>query len=76
MTDAMRNLRALPEKSADADLVRAMIGFAAKRLMEREMGGLTGAAQGEKSAARLDKRNAYQDGGRGPGRSSCASQAA
>lgn len=57
MTDEMMNLRALVEKAPDADLLREMIGFAAQRLMELEVAGLTGAAYGEKNAERLAQRN-------------------
>ncbi len=61
MTNDMMNLRALIEKSPDADFLREMIGYGAQRLMELEVGGLTGAAHGEKSAERLVQRNGYRD---------------
>jgi putative transposase len=61
MTDEIMSLRALLEKSSDADLLREMIGFTAQRLMELEVEGLTGAAYGEKSAERLVQRNGYRD---------------
>jgi len=61
MTNPMMDLRSLVEKSADADLLREMIAFAAERLMELEVGALTGAAHGEKSPGRLVQRNGYRD---------------
>lgn len=61
MTDEMMSLRALLEKSPDADLLREMIGFASERLMELEVGALTGAAYGEKSAERLVQRNGFRE---------------
>ncbi|PYE80200.1 mutator family transposase [Pseudoroseicyclus aestuarii] len=61
MTKPMMDLRELVEKSSDADLLREMIGFAAERLMDLEVGGRTGAAYGEKSPERLAQRNGYRD---------------
>ncbi|HEX4506676.1 MAG TPA: IS256 family transposase [Alphaproteobacteria bacterium] len=61
MTDEMMSLRALLEKSSDTDLLREMIGFTAQRLMELEVGGLTGARHGERSAERLNHRNGYRE---------------
>jgi putative transposase len=61
MTDEMMNLRALLEKSSDADLLREMVGFAAQRLMELEVEGLTGAAHGARDPERINHRNGYRD---------------
>ncbi len=61
MTNDMMNLQASPEKSPDADFLREMIGYAAQRLMDLEVGVVTGAAHGEKSADRLVQRNGCRD---------------
>jgi transposase-like protein len=61
MTDEMMALRAVLEKSPDADVLREMIGFAAERLMELDVRGLTGADHGERSPDRLALRNGYRD---------------
>ena len=61
MTTDMMNLRTLLEKSSDTDLLREMIAFAAQRLMDLEVEGLTGAGHGERRADRLNHRNGYRD---------------
>ena len=61
MTTPMMDLKSLVEKTPDADLLREMISFAAERLMELEVGALTGAAYGEKSSERLSQRNGYRE---------------
>jgi hypothetical protein len=76
MTDETMALRGLLEKSADASFLREMIGFAAERLMELEVGELTGAVHGERSPDRLVSATATgtATGRPGPGRSSCGSR--
>ncbi len=61
MTDTETALRELLAKGTDASLLREMIGFAAERLMELEVGGMAGAAHGERSPDRLVQRNGYRD---------------
>ena len=61
MTDDKIALREMLEKGSDATFLREMIGFAAQRLMELEVGEVTGAAPGERSPNRLVQRNGYRD---------------
>ena len=50
MTQDMMTLRALLEKSSDADLLREMIGFTAERLMALEVEGLPAGSRVERNA--------------------------
>ena len=61
MTEQETALRALLAKGADASVLRNMISFAAERLMELEIGHMTGAAHGERSPDRQVQRNGYRD---------------
>lgn len=61
MTDDRIALREMLEKGSDATFLREMIGFAAQRLMELEVGDVTGAAHGERSPDRLVQHNGYRD---------------
>ena len=61
MTNDKIALRELLEKGSDAGFLREMIGFAAQRLMELEVGEVTGAGHGERSPERLVQRNGYRD---------------
>ena len=61
MTNPMMHLRSLVEKIPDADILRDMISFDAERLMELEVGDLTGAGYGEKSASPLGQRNGHRE---------------
>ena len=55
MTTDMMNVRSLVEKSADADLLREMIGFAAERRLSY------GCRVREKNPMRLAQRHGYRD---------------
>lgn len=61
MTDDRMALLELIEKSADADLVREMLAFAAERLMELEVETKTGVPAGTRSPERLNHRNGYRE---------------
>lgn len=61
MTKEQTALRDLLAKGSDASFLREMIGFAAERLMELEVGEITGAGHGERSPDRLVQRNGYRE---------------
>ena len=75
MTNEKMDLHALVGKTADGDFLREMIGFAAQRLMELEVGGLTGAAMARRtlSVSPSATATATATGRRGRVRSNCAS---
>jgi transposase-like protein len=60
MTDERMALKALVEKTSDADLLNEMIGFAANRLMALEADALCNAGRHERTADRLNYRNGYR----------------
>ena len=61
MTEDRIALRELLEKGSDADLLREMLDYVARRLMELEVEALCGAAPGERSPDRVNQRNGYRD---------------
>ena len=50
----------LAEKGADVDLLREMIQFGAQRPMDQDVETLYGARYGERTADRINHRNAYR----------------
>lgn len=65
MTDDRMALFDLIDQSADDDLVRDMLAFAAGRMMEMEVEVRTGAASGARSVDRKTYRNGYRERGWG-----------
>src|SRR4051812_34941072 len=61
MTDDRMALIELVEKSADSDLVRGMLAFAAERLMEAEVEARTGAVRGARDPGRQVQRNGNRE---------------
>ena len=70
------NLRDLLEKTVDTDSLREMIGYTAQRLMELEVGSLTGAPHGSRAPNRLTTATATANasGKPAPALSSCVSR--
>ena len=57
MTIDRMALKSLLEKGSDEDLVHEMTAFAAHRLMDLEVEGLTNAVPGERNPERTNSRN-------------------
>jgi transposase-like protein len=55
------DLQSLLGKGTASDFLRQMISSTAQRLMDLEVGGLTGAAPGARSPDRINQRNGYRD---------------
>ena len=60
MTIDRMTLKTLVERGSDDDLLREMMAYVANRMMDMEVEGLTGAAHGERTPARLNPRNGYR----------------
>src|ERR1043166_10264165 len=60
MTDEMMTLRALAVKPSTRTFFAISIGFAAPRLMEMEVGGLSGTELGKRLPDRLVQRNGHR----------------
>lgn len=61
MTMDRMTLSELVEKGSDADLVRAMLAYAADRLMGVEVEALCGVGPGERGPGRVNQRNGYRE---------------
>lgn len=61
MTDDMMTPRTLGTMTTDAGLLRDMVGSAAEKPMEMEVGAAIGAAWGERGPLRTARRNGYRE---------------
>ena len=57
----MDPLQAAVQNADAGDFLRALIGYAAQRLMDLEVEAVTGAGYGERSPERQTRRNGYRD---------------
>lgn len=60
-TDDMMSLRSLVAKSAEADLLREVIGLAAETLVTLQVGAKTGSGYGEENRFCPAQRDGYRD---------------